>query len=112
MENNLELLAKKTASNLSLPNGRQAALDPQWILLILEVLENLLPLIKKCVESRNLSKVADKPGLLQRRLAMLNVRKTMGSRLFRENGDQVYEALRKTAMELPVEQVEAIYNEI
>ena len=109
--------AVRVAANYKTDVG-EAAFDPSIILVFAELLIPLIEEIQKCLAARDVKKVAESPTLWQKVTIRLKLRNLlvnngdMSLKEFRDNADNLIEALRKSASELSVEEVEALYAEV
>lgn len=75
---------------------REFALDPQTILVMIEIIKEIIQLWAKCKASGAQAKeIAQNPGPLQRLLLRRRTKEVLGNRLFRERGEQTVAALLK-----------------
>lgn len=113
MSSPVDNLANKVALEFANRSGeKQAAFDPQWILVIIDILNLLRPMIERCSNNgEGVSSMARRPSLLQRRLLKLRVRQVLGISADRQHGHQMSEAILKVGANASVEEVEAFLNE-
>lgn len=103
----MDELAKKVAKNYG---GGEAALDPSFILVIVDLINQIITAFKNCKKSpAEVHAEMRSPGPWQRLALRSLVRNQMGFREFRQNGDEVMEALLKTGREVGLDDVQRVW---
>jgi hypothetical protein len=97
-------------SNLS--GDKQAAFDPSTIFTFLEIIVQLMGVLKGCNQSpEDATETLKRPGLFQRIRTRNLVKQHLGTKEFNKVGDQVLEALYKKGRKLSVNDVRSLYEE-
>ncbi len=110
----LEEVAKNTAIKFADMSGdREAAFDPSIILVIMEIIMQLMGNFQNCGKSPGEAvKMMKNPRRIDLLAARLAIRRQVGGKEFRKNGEALLDAVFAQGKETTVEQVQAIYNEI
>lgn len=96
-------------------NSSNSAIDPAlWALLEQLAIILIEMLAERCAENNPTegAAIANKPSRIQKGLANFMVRRAIGRRNFRRDGDKLMESLFRTGRELTKEDMEILYNEI
>lgn len=108
----LDDMAMKVASNYPSKNG-EAALDPSMIPVIIEVIGNLVTLFKQCNKTPGEAlKSSKNPSRWEKIALNTAVRRQVGFRQFRREGDELVAALMSSAATTTEKDIKELYDEV
>ena len=107
----LKSIQDRAASDLASKN-ENFGFDPAIIMVIFDVIMELIQSLQDCRKPQDAVAIAKSPTLLQKRLVALKVRRTMGRRAYRVDGQDVVDSILAAGQGVTVEEMEAAYNEV
>lgn len=106
---NIQKFSTEVAENYA---GKNAAFDPATIMVIMEIITNIIQMFKDCKKTPEAAvEEAKAPSRWQRILLNSAVRRQIGRKEFRHDGDKIVSALLKSGGKVTVEDMADMYSE-
>ena len=107
-----EVAFKVAAEYGDISGNKKAALDPAFWGMLLELIPVIIEAIQKCMTPKDVPEAAKNPTRFQKLVVRLNVRRELGRKDFRQNGDEVVEALFAAAAKSTRDEVQELYDAV
>lgn len=106
-------LAKVAALKYGEASGNaEAAVDPATIMVFAQIIMDLIAKIRECKKSQTQAlSTINSPSRMEKIAAKLTVRKQLGRKEWRDNGDAMLESVINTGAVVTPEQLDSLYDE-